>query len=1209
MAARNWTEQQALAINTRDRTLLISAAAGSGKTATLTERVIRSILDENDPLSVTDLLVVTFTTAAAAELRDRITAAIRAAMSEREGDAYLERQLQLLPLAKICTIDSFCNEIVRENAAFVRMSPNYRIADGAEIALLATSITENLIHAVESGRCPEVATAEEFLALSDAVVGVRKNAALGAALLYVYERTLSHEDGVRSLLPLVEEYNPAAYRTAESTRLGGYIVEYARRRLSYYAEQMSLALRPLVGSDDKFSMRYLELLTPAADALRALSQLTAYGELAEALAAFPYPKMPGGSRRGAPDEVESAIALYAEAREMIKKLSLSYFFYSEDEYATLYRHLHQHLSVLYRFLHEFDHLFREEKRMRALCEFSDIERYAYECLWQDGERTPYALSLAARFRAVYIDEYQDVNRLQDRIFEAVSQSDNRFMVGDIKQSIYSFRSASPDIFADKKANMKILDPTDKKQPSAIFMSDNFRCDRGVVELVNSVFDCLFGLVGDRIGYVKEDALICSKYKGREDEPPRQRAELLLVESKYKRKADILEDVMEEQRSAIEHEARAVASRIRELLAGEKKNDGTPIRQSDIAILMRSVSGRSSVFLRALKEEGIDGVVAEAENFFLSPEILLVLSLLNTLDNPTRDIYFSALLLSPLYGFTASELYEIRHSGDFPSLYHALKSYCEEHPDFEKGTAFLDKLSIYRTLAEGMRTDELLSRLYHETGLLTLAGLHGGRDNLMLLYDYARRFESAGFRGLYAFISYINNLIAAGTAIDNKPEIRPDTDAVRILTIHSSKGLEYPVTFICNAGASIRDGDVMRERGTLQFSADFGLALRLRDESGLCSVDNPSVQILGAHRMERIFDEELRILYVGLTRARERLFVSAAVGASIEEYRARIEALRERLSPEVLRSLRSYMEWILVCTPAATVRQYPMEMPDENDIDEPQPQDVEELCVPTDDVVFSLCEGDIERLDLLKKRMSFVYLDAALCELPEKLSVSYLHPRILDDVPEETKISSLDAPIKQRKVGIMPDFYTGKRRDEGAKRGTATHTVMQFCNFSHLKNEGVASEIERLVKEGYLTPADAALVHTDELEAFCKSELATRLIEAKQLHRELRFHARLDASLFTEDEAKKQKFHGRQVLVQGVIDCIIEEDDGSLILIDYKTDRLTPAERKNPILAAQTLRSAHKNQLSYYAEAVRQMFGRPPCKTLIYSLHLGDSVEV
>ena len=450
MAARNWTVGQSLAINTRDRTLLISAAAGSGKTATLTERVIRSILDERDPLSVTDLLVVTFTTAAAAELRERITAAIRQAMADRPEDTRLELQLQLLPLAKICTIDSFCNEILRENASFVRMPPNYRIADGAEIALLATSIMEDLIHALQSGYCPHVATAEEFLALSDTVVGVRKSDALGAAMLYVYGRTLAHEDGVQALLPLVEEYDPKTYRTPEQTRLGSYIVSYAKKLLSYYGEQLTQAIRYFLGDNDKYSLRYGELLSPVAEALLRMGNFTSYQELVTGLSDFPYPKMPGGSRRGATDAVESAIALYAEAREVIKKLSVSYFFYSAEEYGTLYRRMHGHLSVLYRFLCEFDRLFREEKRTRALCEFSDIERYAYECLWQNGERTSYAHSLAARFRAVYIDEYQDVNRLQDRIFEAVARADNRFMVGDIKQSIYSFRAAEPDIFAKKK---------------------------------------------------------------------------------------------------------------------------------------------------------------------------------------------------------------------------------------------------------------------------------------------------------------------------------------------------------------------------------------------------------------------------------------------------------------------------------------------------------------------------------------------------------------------------------------------------------------------------------------------------------------------------------------------------------------------------------------------------------------------------------------
>lgn len=1208
MASRNWTDKQKQAIDTRDRTLLISAAAGSGKTATLTERVIRSLLEGDDPLSVTDLLVVTFTTAAAGELRERITAAIRASLRERPDDRRLERELQLLPLAKICTIDSFCNEIVREMCAFVDVPPNYRIADTAEVALIASAIMENLIAGMHTGAFPEVATPEEFLSLTDALVGVRRSDALAATFLYVYEKTLSHEDGVDSLRPLVEEMDPSRYTGCENTRIGGYIVRHAHETVAYYRTHLAASVRTLSSMpSDKFAVRYHALFAPLCVALDALLSAKDYGALGAALASFPYPKMPGGSRRDAPDAVESAISLYKEMKLALTDLSESYFFYTEDEYRALCGALYEKLSVFYRFLSTFDRLFSEEKRARGLCEFSDIERYAYECLWQNGERTEYARSLADRFRAVYIDEYQDVNRLQDRIFAAISTPSNRFMVGDIKQSIYSFRSADPSIFADMKGRMTPIDRSVPEGEAALFMSDNFRCDRGVVELVNSVFDCVFGLVGENIGYCPEDALLCSKYKGREsEEPPLVRAELLLIESKYKKQQNPIDDVAEERRRGIEHEAIAVASRIRELLATEKKNDGTPIRPSDIAILLRSVRGRGSFFVRALREEGIEAVVAEAESFFLSPEILLALCLLNVLDNPTRDVYLSGLLLSPLYGFTPDELFEIRASTEGGTLYRALSNYCAEHPEFEKGVSFLRTLEHYRHLAEGMGVDELLSRLYHETGLFPLAAMNGGRDNLMLLYDYARKFESAGFRGLYAFISYVNNLIENGTTIDNKPEIKPDTNAVRILTIHSSKGLEYPVCFVCNAGAAFRDGDVMRERGTLQFSPGFGLGMRLRDKTGLVSVDNPVNRILAHRRMEEIFDEELRILYVALTRARERLFVSAQVGASVEDYRARIGELRERLSPVALRRLGSYMELILASTPAATVREYRLDSTD----DDALPDEESEAFTLPSEVLFVPKDSEDERVRTLVERMTYAYPDEGLLDLPEKLSVSFIHPRILDESDTEGRVeNSLDEPKKERKVGIMPDFYTGVRKDEGARRGTATHTVMQFCDFKKLLSDGASTEVERLVRERYLRKEEAALVHLDELEAFRRSSLCRELCEAKRIYRELRFHAKLPASMLTEDEEKRARYRGATVLVQGVIDCILEDGQGNLTLVDYKTDRLSYEERRHPTLAAEALRKKHGAQLTYYAAAVREMFGKAPARTLLYSLHLGDTVEL
>ncbi len=900
--ARSWTEKQQQAINTRDRTLLICAAAGSGKTATLTERVITSILDEENPLSVSELLVVTFTNAAALELRERITKRVSDALATDPENAYLKRQLELLPMAHIRTIDSYCNEILKQNTASVRMPPNYRIAEEAEILLLSGRVMDDLIEGVLAGAYPEISSAEDFLSLTDAMVGVKEEEKIIPAFLYIYEKTKTHENGVKSLLPLIEEYSTKEGFAFETTTLGKYIIGEVKNTARAYGDALRAYLREFVADGDDVSLKYEEFLRPTLDTLSAIEEKETYGDMREALINMYYHNLKIGPHKGRTNTVKSALEFYKELAETIKGMQKNYFMYTYEQYIELCDGLYHKLSIFYRFLLKFDFLFREQKRTMALAEHSDIERYAYECLYnlETGEVSEFALSVRESLRAVYIDEYQDVNRLQNKIFEAISTPYNRFMVGDIKQSIYSFRSADPGIFAEmKKAFPEMELYGDGKSARSIFMSDNFRSDRGVVDFVNDVFDTVFGLMGESIGYVSSDALICSKYKNSETgEPPYRQSEILLVEPPPRKTKNLTpESEEDEAQSAVEREAEAVAERIREMLENrETKNDGTPLRAGDIVIMLRSVKTKAKIFGDALERVGVPYAITAGDDFFFSPEVLLALCVLNTVDNPQRDVYLTGLLLSPLYGFTPGELTVIRRESNTKGepLILALQNYVTEHPEFSRGVKFLRELERYRAEAEGVGVDVLLSKLYYETGLLTLATTHGALDNLMLLYDFAVRFEKCGFRGLYSFIKYINDIIREEKKFDNKPEVPKGADVVRIITIHASKGLEYPVCFLCNAGAAITDGDVRQPKGTLEFSEGFALALKLRDKTGLVSLENPIVNIIKRRRMELIMEEDMRNLYVALTRAREKMIVSALVpSGGIDGYLEKTDALSQR----------------------------------------------------------------------------------------------------------------------------------------------------------------------------------------------------------------------------------------------------------------------------------------------------------------------------
>ena len=1309
--ARNWTEKQREAIDTRDRTLLISAAAGSGKTATLTERVITSILDKSNPIRVNEILAVTFTNAAALELREKITARISQALAEcgesvfvgaddamvhredgtytdapeiedtaGEGQSkrtdesvasYLREQLELLPLAHIRTIDSFCNEILKQNTASVNLPPNYRIAEEAEILLLSERVMDNLIEGILRGMYPDVASAEELLTLTDAMVGVKQEEKIIPAFLYIYNKTKTHEDGVSSLVSLVEEYRLSEEKPFESTTYGAYLMQEVHSYAKAYTDAMDTYLRALEDCGDAASMKVADLMRPTRDALALLPEAHTYGELRSLVLAIPYPALrglPSGEKRTA--EMQAILSLYDEIRELFKETFAAKFFtYTEDALTELCEGLYRTMGVFVRFLTRFDELFVAQKKQMGIAEHSDIERYAYECLYnkQTHTLTEYAISLRDSFRAVYIDEYQDVNRLQDKIFEAISTPYNRFMVGDIKQSIYSFRSADPSIFAEMKKKFPVFSDTGEgKAPASIFMSNNFRSDRGVVDFVNGVFDRVFGLTGESIGYVYDDRLICSKYRDSETgEPPYHTGEILLVEKPQQKKRGTPEDEAEESLCAMECEARAVAARILKMLEdGDTKNDGTKITPGDIAILLRSTKSNAKIFADALGKVGIPSAITAGDDFFLCPEVLLALCILNTVDNSQRDIYLAGLLLSPLYGFSADELTGIRgvrkQRREGPLIF-ALMAYAEEHPENIRVHKFLSDLSRYRAEAEGVGVDVLLSKLYYETGLITLASTHGGLDNLMLLHDFAERFEKNGFRGLYAFIQYVNDIIRKNEKFDNRPEVPKGADVVKIITIHASKGLEYPVCFVSGAGTIIRDGDIMSDKGTLEFSEGFALALKLRDATGLISLENPIVNIIKRRRMDLIFEEEMRILYVALTRARERIIVSALTGADMEKYLEKINLLRERLSAEVMHRQRTYIAPILLSGVDA-VKHYDLRAEGEMF----SPEISEELSrvlgeEKKEEEFAFLTQEDSGLVDELVHRFSYRYPNEIFTKLPTKLSVSYLTPTILDGneeaedvrlsidgifgektakdavgllldegdittpfdenfdahftpkLQQESTLSEEETPTedteKQTKVGILPEFYDGEPLDAPARAGTATHIMFQFADMERLYHTSAEQELDRLLCDGFLTKREGAFVRVREVERFRKSALMRRMLGAVQMWREFRFHATLPAYLFTEDEEKKEKLRDVRLLVQGVIDCLFEDGDGALVLIDYKTDRIPSEIYHDRDKVRDFFNTRHARQLFYYTLAIEQMFGKRPDRVEIYSTALGDTVEI
>ena len=1188
MAKRIFTAEQKSAIETENKTLLVSAAAGSGKTATLTERIIHRLTSSDNPEDISGMLIVTFTNAAVEELRSRIGAAIREKLLEEPENKRLERQLYMLPSARISTIDSFCNDILKNNAERFGISPLYRIADPIEAKILASSVWTALIDAAYDGELRDVTSPEDFEELACCLTAVKNNSALEEIFELLYDRTKSIEEGSDIYFRFSKILLESATLPIEKNVYAEYAIGCVKTAAEHYIGLYRKIENELSGGTAG-EEKYLTSLYCDLEALSNILSAKSYADMKTALghSFTPLPRV---------TDKTDAQKRFAEAREnlkeaLTKKIHDRYFTYTEDEWKEHLKTLSKLISTLAGFIDKFDRVYFEEKRRRAILEYSDIEKLTYMSLYsKDGSLTELAYSLKEQFTSVYIDEYQDVNALQNKIFSAISKDSNRFMVGDIKQSIYGFRSAKPEIFADMKNTFPPLDKS-KSDSASIFMSKNFRCDRGIIDFVNDIFDLMFGIAKDSIGYVDEDRLEYAKIHS-EGEPEYTVPEIHLFTK------DSVNEAEEEQKAS-DLPPMWVAGKIKELLQHGRLDSGEPVTPSDIAIILRKDGGRSAKYAEALKAVGINCALPENTNFFFNSEIQLVLCLLNAIDNPRRDIYLAGLMLSPLFDFTPSELYMARKCFRAPSLWNSVKLYCEANPSFAKGKYFINEIEHYRSIAEGMKVDELILRLYSETGILALAARNGCRENLMLLYNYARKFEASSFEGLYNFISYVNTVIASGAEFTSKKE-GEDKDAVTIITVHKSKGLEYPIVFLADASASLVSANDRRAR--VAYSDEMGIGFRTRTPGGIALVESPIYNAIIDYNTEKSLEEELRVYYVALTRARERLFITGAPSTDKDSFTEAANLRKMHLSPYSLKQMKSFTDILFLSDTKAEIiwEDAPTALSEEKNTDIVEIESKNEnLPDPCEDIY-----------ELLTERFAFKYPDLYLTELPEKMSISKISPAVLDGTDEDIRLSIDKASSEPKKtISSLPEFISGTGSRESARRGIATHNFLQFFDIENLKLKGAKDELERLVNDGFISKENSERVRIDEILLFEESKLFSEMKNAAKLYREFRFNVMLPASLFTQNEEKKQALRDRKILLQGVIDCIIIDTDGNIHLIDYKTDRLTKAELADKSLAQRSLSEKHSLQLYYYSLAIEKIFSKPPVSRRVYSLPLGDTVDV
>ena len=1177
-----WTTDQQHAIECCKGSVLVSAAAGSGKTTVLVERVIRRLTDEDNPCSAEDLLIVTFTRAATAQMREKIGAAILKRLSEDPTDRHLRRQYMLLPFAKICTIDSFCNDLVRENFHALGISPDYSLLDNETAVIMKNDVCEAMLE-----RAYEEDSDGSFSGLSDMMSSGSSDEDFAKLIIKMYDISTAYPFPDLWLDSLIEEYSQP---DINKSCWGGIIKKYVCDMLDYCVSS----------SNDMMTAMESDSIVADAYGAAVQSDINMYAELREkvnrdwdeALEAFNTVKYMGLGRvpKGYESETKNAVmTARKKLKDLLKKVP-NIMCVSSGEHSEDVRLMRGPVAKLIELVKQFGREYSAEKDKMNSADFSDILHRALNLLAvSDGRggyiKTDLARELSSHYVEILVDEYQDINEAQDMIFRAISADENNlFTVGDVKQSIYRFRQAMPEIFLRRRGTTHSFESG--KYPLGITLGSNFRSRVGVTSCVNYIFRQLMSTEAGELEYDDSEALNAAAEYPERDTPD---CELHVVTDKGNR-ADTLE-------AQARYVARYIDRTVREGKTLVTKSGALrPASYGDFCILLRTAKNVSSVYANALSERGIPVFSPETGGFFEAAEISFILSLLRVLDNPVQDIPLAAVMLSPLFGFSAGELADIRASakerleaGETEPLYRSVAASADEGD--EKAAAFLKKIESLRRLSLTLSAGELVRRVCEETGFDAIVGAmpdgERRRLNVGLLCDYAEKYEAAGNLGLSGFIRFIDKV--ARTSGDLATAARPseNADIVRIMTVHQSKGLEFPICIFADMQHAFNERD---NTESVLISSSAGLGMKRRTEDGISVYDTASrrAAVITSERMGR--SEEMRVLYVALTRAKENLVMVTSV-PNPEKGLAKVAVecgIGERANPFAVLRMNNFSDLVLMALmrhPAAD------ELRKLSGVDVPiflPEKDRFKLKVVVSDSESFMTESANEQKTAAKP----VFFDEVQARL------DYSDPRsVLSSVP--AKRAASDGSER----GINREYFASSRpafMSSGgltpAQRGTATHKFMQFSDYAAARAD-IESELARLVDGGFLSEDEGKAVNIGAAKRFFMSPLAERIFASDNVMREKKFAALFPAKFFYPEltgEAAEEK-----IVVQGIADCVFVED-GELVIVDYKTDTGVDAE---------ALLDRYSAQLEIYREALSQALGMPVKETLLYSFFMNSTVKV
>ncbi len=1285
-----WTKEQEQVIKLRDRNILVSAAAGSGKTAVLVERIIQMVTDSKKPMDIDKLLIVTFTNAAASEMRERIEAAIEKKLMEFPEDEHLQKQMTLIHSAQITTTHSFCLNVIRNNFNVIDLDPTFRIGDEAELTLMKSDVIAELLEEeYENGE-------EEFLRFVESYSNSKNDSSIEELILQLYRFSMSYPWPKEWLSGLGDVFELPSVEQMQEAPFMNVLLEYVRTIIENILEILQDAIDIAESSDGPYT--YLDALYKDKEQLSRLKGLVTYEDYYIALKGIEFARLSSKKCEGVDDKKKDQIK---DLRKVIKdtkdSLIKDYFFQPEEEMLKDLKETRPVMKELIRLTLRFTDMFQKRKEEKLILDFNDFEHMALQILvHKDGETiTPsqVAMELSEFYDEIMVDEYQDSNLVQETILNSISKErigkPNIFMVGDVKQSIYKFRLARPELFMEKYDSYTTEDSLYQK----IDLHKNFRSRKIVLDGINYICEQIMTKKLGNIEYDEDAALYAGAHFPKTDQIISEDSELLLVtlsDMEDDRSTpnsmqesdvndmnindmnindmniidiEVNESMTEEEEEEQEYtkkelEAKAVALRIKELVEGEnplqvydKKGYYRSVSYKDIVILLRTMSSWADVFVDTLLAEGVPAYADTASGYFKTLEIKTVLNMLRIIDNPLQDIPYTAVLHSPMCGMDNEELAILRDYHRESLMHHVVQMYakeeCCERPELQqKCQRFLKQLDEFREMVHYLSIHEVILKVLENTHYYDfVSAMPAGkvrRANLDMLIQKAISFESTSYSGLFHFIRYMEKLNKYDVDFGEASVSNENDDTVRIMSIHKSKGLEFPVVFVSGMGKVFNNQDA---RSKIVIHPDMGLGPDVIDLD--CRVKAPTIVKKVIQRMSVLenLGEELRVLYVALTRAKEKLIMTGFI-QDIEKLFKKYQSLRNQTGKQLrflqLATASSFLDYVVpaLMKHDTVYNQLQMflspgyEWTKENDQIVPmslrvispsmlihaekEKQFINEI---GKDVFLEWDSKTIYNETLrnqIHEIMNYEYPYQREVELHAKVTVSELKrlrqkdvelesealfdTRDKEDVEivtdEVTNQEGANQKLKFEVTPIIPRFMREEEVITAAARGTLYHKLLEEMNvFMMSSMKEIEDNIKSLIADQKIPAESWEKVNRYHLYQFSQSKLAARMrraYETGKLYREQQFVIGIRAN-----EINETYLSDEIMLVQGIIDVFFEEEDG-LVLMDYKTDVVKSGQEKELI-------EKYKVQLEYYERALEQMTGKKVKEKIIYSFYLKKEI--